>query len=50
MQIVKPKYARGVKSEIWFNDMYSCIWDVDEIWEDYVYKVGLKPLLKDYFN
>lgn len=47
---LKPKWARGDKTEIWFNDMYTCIWDVDEIWADYVYNIGLKPLLKDYFN
>lgn len=47
---LKPKWARGDKAEFWFNDMYTCIWDVDEIWEDYVYNIGLKPLLKDYFN
>lgn len=47
---LKPKWARGDKTEMWFNDRYTSIWDVDEIWEDYVYNIGLKPLLKDYFN
>ena len=47
---LKPKWARGDKTEFWFDDRYTCIWDVDEIWEDYVYNIGLKPLLKDYFN
>lgn len=48
--ILKPKWARGGKTEFWFSDMHTCVWDVDKMWADYVYNVGLKPLLKDYFN
>lgn len=48
--LVRSKSTRNKKIEYWFSDLYTCIWDVDEKWSNYLYDNVLKPWLKDYYD